>query len=80
VNGAVDEFFSGACFAQYENGCVRRRHGLNTLQDGFKSRSLADHVADVVVKADLVFEVQLFDREPLDLQVGALLQAHRLAR
>src|SRR5438477_5834580 len=51
VNGAGDEFFSRSCFAGNEDGCVRRRNSLDTLQDGFQSRSLADHVPDVVVES-----------------------------
>ena len=65
VNCPGYEFFSCAGLPRYENGCVGRRNGLNTPQGSLKSRSFPDHVPDVVVEADLVFQVELFDREPL---------------
>ena len=65
VNCPGDQFSPSACFARYENGRIRPRHGLNTLQNGLKSRPPTHHVPDIVVEADLVFEVDLLDCEPL---------------
>ena len=65
MNGARDEFLSGAGFAQYQHGCIGGRDYLNAFQNGLESRPLTDHVAVVVVEPDFVLEVELLGSEPL---------------
>jgi hypothetical protein len=65
VNRTCHEFLSRSGLAEDEHSGIAWRHGLNALQHGLESRSFADHVSDVVVEPNLVFEIEFLGSEAL---------------
>ena len=65
MNGPGNEFFSCARFAHDQNSCAGRGHGVNGANNGLITVPFAYHVPDVLVEADLVFQVELFGSETL---------------
>src|SRR5260370_25885539 len=73
VKGPGDELLAGTGFSLNEHGRPRGRHGLHLLQYTAKSSALPDDFVEVILGADLVFEIELLFRqvvlEHLDLLV-----------
>src|SRR5579862_6416421 len=77
VNGARDQLLPRSGLAVDDDGGVGGRHGLDLVQDLLQRRRLPDDLLEVVVGADLVFEIDLLRRE-LVLQLRDLLERERV--
>ena len=65
VDRARDQFLAGARLALDQHRRVGRRDDLDLLQHLPERRALADDLVEVVLRANLVFEVQLFGAQLL---------------
>src|SRR5665213_2744698 len=65
VNRAGDEFFPRSGLPQDENSRICWRNDLEALQNGLERESLSHHVPDIVIEADLVFQIEFFGGESL---------------
>src|SRR5262245_548786 len=54
VNGARNQFLTGAGFALNKNRRIRRRHRLHLLQNPRQARTFADNLLKIMLGADLV--------------------------
>src|SRR4029453_4440096 len=60
-----DEFLSRSGFPLDEDSRIGGRYDLKALYDRLKCRPFPDHVPDIMVEADFVFQVELLGSEPL---------------
>src|SRR6185436_5431682 len=60
VNGSRNQLFARAGFTADQDGRVGRRDRFDVLEHLAKRLALADDVAEVVVRADFVFEIGFF--------------------
>ena len=77
VHGAGDEFLARAGRPADQDGGVGRRDGFDRLQHRSQGRALADDVAELVLRADLLLQVRLLLGE-LVLQRLDLLERQRV--
>ncbi len=60
VDRAGDQLLARAGLAQDQNRRIGRRHRRHLLQHALKGRALADDLAEILLGADFVFQIQLF--------------------
>src|SRR5207245_9421422 len=60
MDGACNQFFSRARFAQKQHGRVAGSHGFNETQNMAESRTLPHTSFEVHLAADFIFQLQLF--------------------
>src|SRR5262249_20293900 len=65
VEGAGNQFLAGASFAAHEHGGAGGRHGPALLERASRGGAVADDLAEVVVGANLLFQVHIFLRQPI---------------
>ena len=74
VHAARDQLLAGAGFAEDQNGSVGGRDGFHLAQRFAECRTVADHLPEVALGANLIFKVELLFGElvlqPLDLADG----------
>src|SRR5713226_5912419 len=65
VNCTGDHFFAGARFALYEDRRIGRRNDSNAFQDSFQRLTISNDLFEIVLKPDLVFQVERLFRQPI---------------
>src|SRR5579863_1961343 len=63
MDGARNQFLSGAGLPQKQNRRVARSHGFHQVQNMAESRTLPHNSFEVHLAADFVFQIQFFLRE-----------------
>src|SRR6266851_1404720 len=65
VNRAGDYFFAGSRLALYEDRRIRRRNDSNALEHGFQRLTISDDLFEIVLKPDLVFQIERLLRQSI---------------
>src|SRR6266436_9324906 len=65
VNCAGDHFFARTRLALYENCRIRRRNDSNAIEHRFQRLTISDDLFEIVLKPDLVFQVERLLRQPI---------------
>src|SRR5258707_11670761 len=65
VNGAGDHFFASTCLALNEDRRIRRRNDSNALEHSFQRLTISNDLFEIVLKPDLVFQVERLFRQPI---------------
>ena len=73
VNGARDQLLAGAGFAENQNRSVGGRHGGHLFQHSAENGIVADDLAEILLGADLILQIQLLFGE-LVLELRDLLK------
>ncbi len=73
VNGAGDQLLAGAGFAQDQDRGIGGRHGGYLIQHFAETRIVADDLAEILLGADFIFQVELLFGQ-LVFELGDLLE------
>src|SRR5260370_33409793 len=65
VNCAGDHFFAGSCLALYEDRRIRRRNDSTAFQHSFQRLTISNDLFEIVLKPDLIFQVERLLRQPI---------------
>src|SRR6266481_7547873 len=65
VNCAGDHFFASTRLALYEDRRIRRRNDSNALEHSFQRLTISNDLFEIVLKTDLVFQVERLLRQPI---------------
>src|ERR1700733_4956624 len=65
VNCAGDHFLASSRLALYENCRIRRRNDSNAIEHGFQRFTVSDDLFEIVLKPDLVFQIERLLRQSI---------------
>src|SRR5258708_2395934 len=65
VNCAGDHFFASTRLALYEDCRIRRRNDSHALEYSFQRLTISNDFFEIVLKPDLVFQVERLLRQPI---------------
>src|ERR1700736_5867645 len=65
VNCASDHLLASARLALDEHRRIRRRDDSNALEHSFQPGAISNDLLEIVLSADLVFQIDLLLRQPL---------------
>src|SRR6266481_8581003 len=65
MNCAGDHFFASTRLALYEHRRIRRRNDSHALEHSFQRLTISNDLFEIVLKPDLVFQVERLLRQPI---------------